>query len=96
MNDMKPLPLDPPYDWPGYGSTRLRFPREPLVALPADAFDRTGPLVPAGFVQGLPCGLSLVGPAWSEARLIALAYAFEQASPQRRPPAFPKTISPRP
>jgi len=51
MNDMKPLPLDPPYDWPGYGSTRLRFPREPLVALPADAFDRTGPLVPAGFVH---------------------------------------------
>ncbi len=35
MNDMKPLPLDPPYDWPGYGSTRLRFPREPLVALAA-------------------------------------------------------------
>ena len=51
MNDMKPLPLDPPYDWPGYGSTRLRFPREPLVALAAGAFDRPGPLVPNGFVH---------------------------------------------
>ena len=35
--------------------------------------------VPAGAVSGLPVGVSLVGPAWSEARLIALAYAFEQA-----------------
>ena len=51
MNDMKPLPLDPPYDWPGYGSTRLRFPREALVALAAGAFDRPGPLVPNGFVH---------------------------------------------
>jgi amidase len=49
--------------------------------------------VPAGFVQGLPCGLSFVGAAWSEARLIALAYAFEQASRARKPPTYPKTIN---
>ena len=36
--------------------------------------------VPAGQVHGLPVGLSFVGPAWSEPRLIALAHAFEQAS----------------
>jgi amidase len=35
--------------------------------------------VPAGQVRGLPVGISLVGPAWSEPRLIALAHAFEQA-----------------
>jgi amidase len=36
--------------------------------------------VPAGAVSGLPVGLSFIGPAWSEPRLIALAYAFEQAA----------------
>jgi len=35
--------------------------------------------VPAGTVAGLPVGISLIGPAWSEPRLIALAYSFEQA-----------------
>ena len=35
--------------------------------------------VPAGFVSGLPVGISFMGPAWSEPRLLALAYAFEQA-----------------
>jgi amidase len=35
--------------------------------------------VPAGLVRGLPVGLSFMGPAWSEPRLIALAYAFEMA-----------------
>ena len=32
-----------------------------------------------GVVSGLPVGISFMGPAWSEPRLIALAYAFEQA-----------------
>jgi amidase len=36
--------------------------------------------VMAGLVSGLPVGLSFMGPAWSEPRLLALAYAFEQAS----------------
>jgi amidase len=35
--------------------------------------------VPAGFVSGLPVGISFMGPAWSEPRLLSLAYAFEQA-----------------
>jgi amidase len=35
--------------------------------------------VPAGFVCDLPVGLLLTGPAWSEGRLLALAFAFEQA-----------------
>jgi amidase len=39
--------------------------------------------VPAGTVGGLPVGISLIGPAWSEPRLIALAYSFEQARLQK-------------
>jgi amidase len=34
--------------------------------------------VPAGMVSGLPVGITFMGPAWSEPRLLALAYAFEQ------------------
>ena len=35
--------------------------------------------VPMGLVSGLPVGLSFVGPAWSDARMLAFGYAFEQA-----------------
>jgi amidase len=44
--------------------------------------------VPAGDVTGLPVGVSFLGRAWSEPRLIALAYAYEQATKHRKPPAF--------
>jgi amidase len=44
--------------------------------------------VPAGFVAGLPIGLSFIARAWQEPVLIRLAYAFEQASQIRKPPAF--------
>jgi amidase len=42
--------------------------------------------VPAGYVFGLPVGISFVGRAWSEPTLIRLAYAFEQATHARRAP----------
>jgi len=42
--------------------------------------------VPAGFVAGLPIGLSFMGAAFSEQSLIGMAYAFEQATLARRPP----------
>jgi amidase len=49
--------------------------------------------VPAGFVHGLPIGISFFGRAWSEPTLIKLAYAFEQATKHRRAPGFLKTIA---
>lgn len=42
--------------------------------------------VPAGFVSGLPIGLSFIGRPFSERELIAIAYAFEQATQARRAP----------
>lgn len=49
--------------------------------------------VPAGFVHGLPIGLSFMGRAWSEAQLISIAYAYEQASKFRKTPAFLPALS---
>jgi len=44
--------------------------------------------VPAGFVRGLPIGLSLIGPAWTEGRLIGLAHAYEKQTTLRRAPQY--------
>ncbi len=44
--------------------------------------------VPAGYVFGLPVGISFFGSAWSEPKLIKYAYAFETATKARRPPRF--------
>jgi amidase len=44
--------------------------------------------VPMGYVNGLPIGLSIIGSAWSDARMLALGYAFEQASHARKAPNY--------
>jgi amidase len=48
--------------------------------------------VPAGFVFGLPVGISFFGRAWSEPTLIKIAYAFEQTTQARKPPQFLRTV----
>jgi amidase len=48
--------------------------------------------VTAGFISGLPIGISFFGRAWSEPTLIKLAYSFEQATKARQAPGFLTTI----
>jgi amidase len=50
--------------------------------------------VPMGDVEGLPVGLSFIGPAWSEQMLLSYGYAYEQASKKRVPPeAYKKAVA---
>jgi amidase len=67
-----------------------------------DVFHTSGPAavagcpsitVPAGYVSGLPVGVSFFGPRWSEPRLIALAYAFEQATSVRQIPSLAASLA---
>jgi amidase len=48
--------------------------------------------VPAGFVHGLPVGLSFFGAAFHDGRLLSYAHAFEQAADARRAPTFPGRV----
>jgi amidase len=52
--------------------------------------------VPMGLVKGLPVGLSFIGPKWSEARLLSLGYAYEQARGPFPTPKFLPSIEASP
>ena len=55
---------------------------------PAAAAGYPNITVPAGDVRGLPVGISFFGRAWSEPQLLAIAYAYEQATGHRKAPRF--------
>ncbi len=67
--------------------------RSALVRLnrPANLTGHPAISIPCGFTDhGLPVGLQLIGPKWGEATLLAIAFAFEQATDwHSRNPAFP-------
>jgi amidase len=48
--------------------------------------------VPAGYIEGLPIGVTFIGGRWSEPELVGLAFDFEQATEVRVPPQFIPTI----
>lgn len=48
--------------------------------------------VPAGYIQGLPVGLSFIGRAFAEPSIIKLGFAFEQSTNARKKPRFLRTI----
>jgi amidase len=52
--------------------------------------------VPMGMVKGMPVGLSFIGPKWSEAMLLSLGYAYEQARAPIPPPTFIRSIEESP
>ena len=57
--------------------------RSALVRLnrPANITGHPAISIPCGFTRaGLPIGLQLIGPRWVEARLLAVAFAYEQAT----------------
>ena len=49
--------------------------------------------VPAGYVFGLPVGISFIGGPWQEPTLLRLAYAYEQTATPRQPPQFLHSIT---
>jgi amidase len=48
--------------------------------------------VPMGMVRGLPVGLSFIGPAWSEARILGIGHAYEQRRGPMAPPRFLRSV----
>jgi amidase len=69
----------------------LGDPNLPACTTPAAVAGYPHITVPAGFVRGLPVGISFFGTANSEPVLLKLAYSFEQATKARRRPTFRPT-----
>ena len=63
-----------------------------FLTTPAAASGYPHITVPAGMVYNLPVGMSFFGPAYSEPLLIAIGYAYEQASQKRTKPSFKKSF----
>lgn len=83
-------------DGTGGGGAALERPkgsRPPSISGVAALAQWPNLTVPMGDVNGLPVGLSFVGPKWSEGMLLSYGYAYEQASKMRKPPTAYKQIA---
>jgi len=49
--------------------------------------------VPMGAIEGLPVGLSFIGPKWSDSVILAAGYAYEQASQKRVTPTYRASVA---
>ncbi len=79
---------------PAINGDRGQTPRGPLTHI-GSATQWPVVVVPMGFVgEELPLGFQIMGRPWSEGRLIALAYAYEQRTHHRRPPRSAPPLSP--
>lgn len=52
--------------------------------------------VPMGYVSGLPVGISFIGQAWTEDRLLGIAAAYERATHHRHPPTYMQSVETTP
>ncbi|MCA0201513.1 MAG: amidase [Proteobacteria bacterium] len=91
----QPAGLIPPPGTPGHTiSERPKGSSPPSPSMYAALAGYPNLTVPMGQVEGLPVGLSFIGPKWSEAALLSMAYAYEQASHKRMPPtAYKQAIA---
>ena len=68
---------------------------EDLLLEPSSLAGLPGINVPCGFIAGLPVGLDIVGPQFSESKILQIAQAFEQATDYHlQKPNLPKNILP--
>jgi amidase len=86
-------PAWPTNDDPAEGDLEGRFPEFFVGSSGAAAVSGYADItVPAGYIQGLPIGITFIGGRWAEPELIAFAYDYEQATEVRVPPEFIPTI----
>ena len=86
-------PAWPTNDDPDEGDLEGRFPEFFVGSSGAAAVSGYADItVPAGYIEGLPVGITFIGGRWDEPELIGLAYDFEQATDVRVPPTFIPTI----
>ncbi|HMP46240.1 MAG TPA: amidase, partial [Sphingopyxis sp.] len=50
--------------------------------------------VPMGAIEGLPIGISFIGPKWADAEVLTAGYAYEQASRKRAAPTYRESVAP--
>ena len=61
MAETRAADVHPPYDYPGYKSTHLRAPKQPLVRVPPSPLDTAGPVFPKAFVKEAEADLTTWG-----------------------------------